>query len=146
MNAVEIPICMLNSQATLPAYAYPGDAGMDLCSCEETSLKPFERKSIRTSLQIALPTGYAGLVLPRSGLSSKHGVTVINSPGLIDSNYRGEIQILLVNLDPHQEFFIKSGDRIAQLVVIETPTINLLESASLDSTERGSRGFGSSGI
>lgn len=123
-----------------------GDAGIDLRSRENVVLKPFQRALISTGLRVAIPEGYAGYVLPRSGLAIKHGFSLVNAPGLIDSNYRGEIKVIGINLDPDNEFTISAGDRIAQLVVLKTEEILLRPSPTLDETERGESGFGSSGI
>ena len=130
----------------MPAYAYEGDAGLDLRATEDAVLQPFERKLVSCGIAIAIPQGYAGFVVPRSGLAAKHGISIVNAPGLIDSNYRGEIKAILVNLDPHNPFEINHGDRIAQLVIMATPTVTLLASSELSDTERGTGGFGSSGI
>lgn len=123
-----------------------GDAGIDLRSREDIVLKPFQRALISTGLRVAIPEGYAGYVLPRSGLAIKHGFSLVNAPGLIDSNYRGEIKVIGINLDPDNEFAISVGDRIAQLVVLKTEDILLKPCTTLDETERGESGFGSSGI
>lgn len=130
----------------MPAYAYEGDAGLDLRAAEDAVLQPFERKLVSCGIAMAIPQGYAGFVVPRSGLAAKHGISIVNAPGLIDSNYRGEIKAILVNLDPHNQFEIKHGDRIAQLVIMATPAVTLLASSELSDTERGAGGFGSSGI
>ncbi|MDO4850297.1 MAG: dUTP diphosphatase [Actinomycetota bacterium] len=130
----------------LPSYAYPGDAGLDLTSTIDISIEPFERVLIPTGLHIAIPEGHAGLVLPRSGLASKQGLTLANAPGLIDSRYRGEVMIAAINLDPHAAVHVSRGSRIAQLVIIATPAMEVIEVDGLDDTERGERGFGSSGV
>ena len=130
----------------MPAYAYVGDAGLDLRSAEDAVLKPFERKLVSCGIAIAIPEGHAGFVLPRSGLAAKHGISIVNAPGLIDSNYRGEIKAILVNLDAHEEFEISHGDRIAQLVIMPYPAVELKEVEELDQTVRGAGGFGSSGV
>lgn len=145
MGSLVVPISILNDGALVPNYAYPGDAGVDLQAIEEVTLEPFERCLISTGLSIEIPQGYGGFVLPRSGLSSKHGISIINSPGLIDSNYRGEIKIALVNLDAHTSFTIHVGDRVAQLVIMAIPEVSFLQQSSLNDSQRGSRGFGSSG-
>lgn len=146
MRNIQVPVKKLDESLDTPAYAYSGDAGMDLRSAENTVLKPFERKLVSCGIALAIPQGYAGFVLPRSGLAAKHGISIVNAPGLIDSNYRGEIKAILVNLDPNDTFEIAHGDRIAQLVIMEVPTVELVESADLDDTKRGSGGFGSSGV
>ena len=142
---LEIPVLSLDDNIELPEYAYPGDAGVDLRSRINVVLEPGERVTIPCGVAIALPRGYAGLVLPRSGLAAKHGISIVNAPGLIDSGYRGEICDILVNLDRSEAFEIHRGDRIAQLVVVAVPEASLVPVASLDDTERGSGGFGSSG-
>ncbi len=146
MNTLAIEITKLRDDAVIPEYAYPGDAGMDLRAVEAFRLEPFERALIPTGLAIAIPEGYAGLVQPRSGLAIKQGVTVLNTPGLIDSHYRGELKIALINLDPKSTFEVHPGDRIAQLVIqkVECVSWNIVD--ALDETERGTGGFGSSGV
>lgn len=135
----------LDARATIPQRAHDGDAGLDLSALESGSLDPGERVHVRTGLAVAIPGGCAGLVLPRSGLAGRHGVTVANAPGLIDSGYRGEIQVILVNLDPREPFSFAAGDRIAQLLVVRYADLDSVEVDSLEETERGDRGFGSSG-
>ncbi|MBO7701548.1 MAG: dUTP diphosphatase, partial [Eggerthellaceae bacterium] len=127
MQTVRIPVKRLDEALDMPAYAYVGDAGLDLRAAEDAVLAPFERKLVSCGIAIAIPQGYAGFVLPRSGLAAKHGISIVNAPGLIDSNYRGEIKAILVNLDAHNEFEIAHGDRIAQLVILETPVVELEE-------------------
>ena len=144
--AVEVPLLALDEGIELPRYAYPGDAGVDLRSSVDTVLQPGERATVPCGIALALPRGYAGFVLPRSGLASKHGISLVNAPGLIDSGYRGEICAILVNLDRSEPFTIRRGDRIAQLVIMPAPEVSLLPVSSLDETERGSGGFGSSGL
>ncbi len=146
MNTLAIEITKLRDDAVIPEYAYPGDAGMDLRAVESFRLEPFERALIPTGLAIAIPEGYAGLVQPRSGLAIKQGVTVLNTPGLIDSHYRGELRIALINLDPKSTFEVRPGDRIAQLVIQKVECVNWNVVDSLDETERGAGGFGSSGV
>ena len=126
--------------------AYNGDAGVDLRSVERIVLEPQERAMVATGLAIALPEGYAGFVLPRSGLAAKHGISIVNAPGLIDSNYRGELKVILLNTDPDKSFTIEIGDRIAQLIVMPVPTINFEQVEELTESQRGESGFGSSGI
>lgn len=145
MENVTVPVKRLDDSLDLPEYAYEGDAGLDLRSAEDAILKPFERRMLSCGIAIAIPAGYAGFVLPRSGLAAKHGISIVNAPGLIDSNYRGEIKVILVNLDSEQVFEIKKGDRIAQLVILKTPSVHLAESDDLNETVRGEGGFGSSG-
>ena len=123
-----------------------GDAGLDLRSNADLVIEPFERKLIPTGLAIAIPEGYAGFVQPRSGLALKQGLSFPNTPGLIDSHYRGELKVVAINLDPQNPILINKGDRIAQLVIQEVPVVNLVEVKELDETDRGSGGFGSSGV
>jgi dUTP pyrophosphatase len=141
---IELPIARLRPEATLPERAYAGDAGLDLSACERTVLGPGERATVGTGLAIAIPAGYAGFVQPRSGLAARHGITVVNAPGLVDSGYRGELRVVLLNTDPRERFTVEPGMRIAQLVVLELPQIELLEVEELPESERGVRGFGSS--
>lgn len=146
MNNVAVSLKRLSQHAKIPGYAYEGDAGVDLCSIERVQIKPSERSMISTGLGIALPAGYAGFVLPRSGLAAKHGISIVNAPGLIDSNYRGEIKVILVNLDPENAFVVEPGDRIAQLVVMPVPAVSFEVVDDLPDSDRGTAGFGSSGI
>lgn len=146
LEKIDLPIKKLDSSVELPKYAYEGDAGLDLASSESLVLQPFERKLVATGLAIAIPEGYAGLVIPRSGLAIKHGISIVNAPGLIDSGYRGELKVILVNLDPETPFEIKAGDRIAQLMLVKIPSVKLQQVEDLPSSERGEGGFGSSGI
>ena len=146
MASVALPVKRLDATLDMPAYAYVGDAGLDLRAAEDAVLAPFERKLVSCGIAIAIPPGYAGFVLPRSGLAAKHGISIVNAPGLIDSNYRGEVKAILVNLDPHNDFAISHGDRIAQLVIMEVPSVEVQEVDELGDTVRGSGGFGSSGV
>ena len=130
--------------ARVPARAYAGDAGLDLAACEQLELGPGERALVPTGLAVAIPEGYAGFVQPRSGLAARDGITVVNSPGLIDSGYRGEIQVVLLNTDQERTFIAEAGDRIAQLVVLPVPALLVREVDELPPSERGVRGFGSS--
>lgn len=145
VDTITLPIKKLHDDVVLPSYAYAGDAGLDLCSYEDLVLKPFERRLVHTGLAIALPDGYAGFVLPRSGLSFRQGLSMPNSPGLIDAHYRGELLISVVNLDPSEDIVITKGERIAQLVIQQVPIVSLCEVEELSSTDRGQSGFGSSG-
>lgn len=145
MAAITVPIKKLSPEAQIPSYAYEGDAGFDLRSIETVVLQPFERALIPTGLAIALPDGYAGFVQPRSGMAIKKGLSILNTPGLIDAHYRGELKIIAINLDPHKPIVIEKGDRIAQLVIQAVPSVTLLEVDELDETDRGEGGFGSSG-
>ena len=146
METLKIPVKKLDNSLETPRYAYVGDAGLDLRSAEHVVLEPFERKAISCGIAVAIPEGHAGFVLPRSGLAAKHGISIVNAPGLIDSNYRGELKAILVNLDAHEPFEINPGDRIAQLVVMAVPPAELVEVEELDETVRGAGGFGSSGV
>ena len=143
---INIPIITLSDNAVVPSYAYAGDAGMDLCATETVMLAPFQRALVSTGIAIAIPEGYAGFVQPRSGLAVKRGITVLNTPGLIDSHYRGEIKVCLINMDPKNGFVVNEGDRIAQLVIQKMETVEWNVVEALDETERGTGGFGSSGI
>ncbi len=129
----------------MPERAYEGDAGLDLAACERVELAPGERAIVGTGLAVAIPEGYAGFVQPRSGLADRHGISIVNSPGLIDSGYRGELKVILLNTDRSKPFVIEPGMRIAQLVVLAVPELELLELDELPATERGVRGHGSSG-
>lgn len=135
----------LDERAALPTRAYPGDAGLDLCALEDHTLEPGERASIRTGVAVEIPDGQAGLVLPRSGLAARHGISVVNSPGLIDAGYRGEIRVLLLNTDRSERFALAAGDRIAQLVLVTVQTPEIVEVDALAASHRGDGGFGSSG-
>lgn len=143
---MDVSISLLASAVPAPAYTHPGDAGLDLRATEAGSLAPFERALVPCGFAIAIPEGYAGLVIPRSGLAAKHGISIVNAPGLIDSGYRGEIKVMLINLDPHNTFSFEIGDRIAQLVIIRTPDITLHNISNLPKSSRGEQGFGSSGL
>jgi len=145
-DTITVPIKRINPDVELPGYAYEGDAGLDLRSAEDVSLKPFERRLISTGLAIAIPEGYAGFVQPRSGLALKQGLSMANTPGLIDAHYRGELKICAINLDPTHTIEVKRGDRIAQLVIQKVPVVKLVDVAELDETDRGAGGFGSSGV
>jgi dUTP pyrophosphatase len=142
---IELPIQRLRTDAVLPERAYPGDAGLDLASCERVELAPGERAVVGTGLAVAIPEGYAGFVQPRSGLADRHGISIVNAPGLIDSGYRGELKVILLNTDRSDPFVVEPGMRIAQLVVLEVPQLELAETDDLPATERGVRGHGSSG-
>lgn len=141
----ELLIKRLDPTVATPSRANPGDAGLDLCASEDVTLKPGARASVGTGIAVAIPDGFAGLVLPRSGLAAKHGIGVVNAPGLIDSGYRGEVRVLLINHDQDEPFVVTRGDRIAQLVIqrVEAPAIS--EVAELPDSVRGTGGFGSSG-
>lgn len=141
---IELPIVRLRREATLPERAYAGDAGLDLAACEPVRLGPGERAVVPTGLAVAIPEGYAGFVQPRSGLAARHGIAVVNSPGLIDSGYRGEIRVVLLNTDTGRTWAVGPGERIAQLVVLPVPELDVVEVDELPGSERGVRGFGSS--
>ena len=141
---IELPILRLRDDAVVPARAYAGDAGLDLAACERVELGPGERATVPTGLAVAIPEGYAGFVQPRSGLAARHGITIVNAPGLVDSGYRGELQVVLLNTDPREPFVVEAGMRIAQLVVVEVPGVEPVEVDALPESERGVRGFGSS--
>ena len=142
---MELPVAKLNDEAVLPTRAHGGDAGLDLYSCEAAHIGPGERWSIGTGVGVEIPDGHAGLVLPRSGLARDHGISLVNSPGLIDSGYRGELRILLLNNDPAETFKVKRGDRIAQLVLVQVALATPVETSVLTDSSRASGGFGSSG-
>ena len=141
---IELALRRLHEDAVLPERAYAGDAGLDLTACEEHELAPGERAVVGTGLAVAIPAGYAGFVQPRSGLAARHGISVVNAPGLIDSGYRGEIRVVLLNTDPRESFSVERGMRIAQLVVLPVPELELVEMQELPESERGASGFGSS--
>ena len=143
---IELPIRRLRDDAVIPARAYEGDAGLDLASCERVELGPGERALVGTGLAVAIPDGYAGFVQPRSGLAAKHGITVVNSPGLVDAGYRGELKVVLLNTDARDTFVVEPGMRIAQLVVLRVPGLDPVEVEELPESERGVRGFGSSKV
>lgn len=146
MTPVNVHIKLLDPELPAPAYAKPGDAGADLRSRIDFELEPGERALVPTGVAIALPEGYVGFVHPRSGLATKNGITIVNAPGTVDSGYRGELMVTLLNTDKTKSFHVQRGDRIAQLVIqkYEHATFTVVD--ELDQTERGSSGFGSSGI
>jgi len=135
----------LSAAARPPAQAHDGDAGYDLHAAEAVTIAPGERASVGTGIAVAIPAGQAGLVVPRSGIAARHGISVVNAPGLIDSGYRGELRVLLLNTDRAEPFEVAAGDRIAQLVLVAVETPDLEEVEELDHTARGAGGFGSSG-
>jgi dUTP pyrophosphatase len=135
----------LDERALLPTRAYDGDAGLDLYALEEARLSPGERRSISTGIAVEIPAGWAGLVLPRSGLAARHGIALVNAPGLIDAGYRGELRVLLLNTDRTETFTVSRGDRIAQLVLVRVESPEVVEVDALAGSERGAGGFGSSG-
>ena len=141
---IEVAVRRLRPDAVIPQQAYEGDAGLDLAACERVVLAPGERAVVPTGLAVEIPDGYAGFVQPRSGLAARHGIGIVNAPGLIDSGYRGEIRVVLLNTDPQVAFEVEPGMRIAQLVIAPVATVRLVEVDELVASERGERGFGSS--
>ncbi len=146
MTVIDVKIKRLDSEVVLPTYAHSGDAGLDLRSNVDVDIAPFERVLIPTGLAIAIPEGYAGFVQPRSGLALKQGFSIVNTPGLIDAHYRGELKVIAINTDKYETIHIAKGDRVAQLVIQEVPIVNLITVDELDQTDRGEGGFGSSGV
>jgi dUTP pyrophosphatase len=142
---VRLPTTRLRPNATLPNRAHAGDAGLDLHAAEAATIGPGERATVATGIAVEIPDGFAGLVLPRSGLAARHGIALVNAPGLIDSGYRGEIRVLLLNTDRTEPFDVAPGDRIAQLVVTPVTEAETVEVAELTASVRGEGGFGSSG-
>ena len=143
---IELAIRRLRAEAIIPERAYSGDAGLDLAACERVELRPGKRAIVGTGLAVAIPEGYAGFVQPRSGLAARHGITIVNTPGLVDSGYRGELRVILLNTDTAETFAVERGMRIAQLVIVPVPEFELLEVDALPESERGVRGFGSSAV
>jgi dUTP pyrophosphatase len=142
---VELRVTLLEPGARLPTRAHDGDAGLDLHAAEAAAIPPGERTSVRTGIAVEIPRGHAGLVLPRSGLAARHGIALVNAPGLIDSGYRGEVRVLLLNTDREHAFEIEPGDRIAQLVLTPMAEVEPVEATDLATSARGEGGFGSSG-
>jgi dUTP pyrophosphatase len=145
MVAPELPVRRLDPELPLPAYAHPGDAGADLCAAEDVMLPPGGRATVGTGLAVAVPDGYAAFVHPRSGLASRHGITLVNAPGTVDAGYRGEVKVVLLNTDREEAFTVRRGDRIAQLIVQPVTRVRFLDVAELPATPRGEGGFGSTG-
>jgi dUTP pyrophosphatase len=143
---IALSIQRLRDDAVVPTHAYDGDAGLDLAACERVEVGPGERATVGTGLAVAIPAGYAGFVQPRSGLASRHGITIVNAPGLVDSGYRGELKVILLNTDASEPFVVEPGMRIAQLVVMQVPEVDPVEVDELPESERGVRGFGSSAV
>jgi dUTP pyrophosphatase len=141
---IEVAVRRLRDDARVPSQAYDGDAGFDLAACERVILPPGERAVVSTGVAVEIPDGYAGFVQPRSGLAARHGIGVVNSPGLVDAGYRGEIKVVLLNTDSREAFTVEPGMRIAQLVVQPVASVRLVEVEELAASERGARGFGSS--
>jgi dUTP pyrophosphatase len=142
---VELRIARLRAEARLPSRAHDGDAGLDLYAADAATIGPGERATVATGIAVEIPAGHAGLVLPRSGLAARHGIALVNAPGLIDSGYRGEVRVLLLNTDRSEPFDVASGDRIAQLVLTPVAEAEVVEVADVAATARGEGGFGSSG-
>jgi dUTP pyrophosphatase len=142
---ITLPVKRMRDDAVVPVRAYAGDAGMDLAACERVELAPGERALVPTGLAVAIPDGYAGYVQPRSGLAARHGISIVNTPGLVDSGYRGELLVNLVNHDEAETFVVEPGMRIAQLVIRAVPPVEAVEVEELPASERGVGGFGSSG-
>lgn len=142
---MELRFALLHPEAKAPARAHGDDAGYDLCASEAATIEPGGRASVGTGVAVAIPEGHAGLVLPRSGLAARHGIALVNAPGLIDAGYRGELRVLLLNTDREASFEVAPGDRIAQLVIVRHEAPELVEVATLDETVRGAAGFGSTG-
>ena len=142
----ELLVRRLREDAVLPGRAYQGDAGLDLVACERVELAPGERAVVGTGVAVAIPDGHAGFVQPRSGLAARHGISIVNSPGLVDSGYRGELRVIVLNTDPREPFVVEAGMRIAQLVVMPIVPVEPVEVDELPETERGVRGFGSSAV
>jgi dUTP pyrophosphatase len=145
LRVVKLQVAKLKDGAVVPTRAHAGDAGLDLHACESAHIGPGERWSVQTGIALQIPDGHAGLVLPRSGLAREHGIALVNSPGLIDAGYRGEIQVLLLNTDPAETFRVAPGDRIAQLVIAPVALLDPEEVSELTESARGDGGFGSSG-
>lgn len=146
MQKPALSVKRLVSDLPLPAYAHEGDAGLDLYAAESRTLAPFERALIGCGIAVAIPDGYAGFVQPRSGLAISRGLTFVNTPGLIDSHYRGEIKVVAVNLDAHEPLMVERGERIAQLVIQQVERVDIHEVDELEATKRGDGGFGSTGV
>jgi dUTP pyrophosphatase len=141
---IEVAVRRLHDDAVVPRQAYEGDAGLDLAACERVVLEPGARAVVPTGIAVEIPDGYAGFVQPRSGLAARNGIGIVNSPGLIDSGYRGEIRVVLLNTDLSESFTVERGTRIAQLVIAPVASVRIVEVEELQTSERGARGFGSS--
>ena len=144
-GGVAVPVRLLSAAASLPARAYDHDAAYDLCAAEATTIEPLGRAVVGTGIALGLPPGLAALTLPRSGLAARHGISIVNAPGLIDPGYRGEVRIILLNTDRRDPFEVHAGDRIAQLLFLPVTAVTLSVADDLEATHRGDRGFGSSG-
>jgi len=145
-DAVPVPVKLLSKDARLPLRAYEHDAAFDLHAAEEVLIPPLGRAVVGTGIALGLPPGMAALTLPRSGLAARHGLSIVNAPGLIDPGYRGEVRVILLNTDAREAFAVKVGDRIAQLLLVPLPAISLVEAGDLEDTPRGTQGFGSTGV
>ena len=143
--SVDIALKMLDPELPVPSYAHEGDAGADLCAREDVTLEPGQRALVPTGVSLALPAGFVGLIHPRSGLATKHGLTVVNAPGTVDAGYRGELKVTLLNTDATTPIVLKRGDRIAQLVIQRVERARFIQVQELDDTARGAGGFGSTG-
>jgi len=141
----QVPVKLVRPEARLPRRAYEHDAAFDLHAAEDVVVAPLGRALVGTGVALGLPPGLAALTLPRSGLAARHGISLVNAPGLIDPGYRGEVRLILLNTDAHEPFAVRTGDRVAQLLFVELPTVALAETETLDETVRGAQGFGSSG-
>ena len=142
---IDLQVTRLRDDAVLPDGAYPGDAGLDLVACETVELGPGERALVPTGIAVAIPDGHAGFVVPRSGLALHHGISLVNTPGIIDSGYRGELRVIAINTDHTASFVVEAGMRIAQLLVVPIAALSIVEEDELPETARGAAGFGSSG-
>ena len=142
---IDLQVTRLRDDAVLPDGAYPGDAGLDLVACETIELGPGERALVPTGIAVAIPDGHAGFVVPRSGLALQHGISLVNTPGIIDSGYRGELRVIAINTDRTASFVVETGMRIAQLLVVPIAALSIVEEDELPDTVRGAAGFGSSG-
>jgi dUTP pyrophosphatase len=142
----ELRVMKLRNDAVLPSRAHTGDAGFDLSACEEITIAVGERAAVGTGIAVEIPVGHAGLVVPRSGLALRHGISMVNSPGVIDAGYRGEVRLLLLNTDNESAFTVEPGMRVAQLLVVPVADVELVETDEVTATDRGAGGFGSSGL
>jgi dUTP pyrophosphatase len=142
---VRLAVKRLDERARLPTRSHPGDAGLDLYALDIATLAPGARAEIRTGIALEIPEGHAGLVVPRSGLAARHGIALVNAPGLIDSGYRGEVLVLLLNTDPDSAYRVSAGDRVAQLVLVAVAPTAVTEVSELAASARSTRGFGSTG-
>jgi dUTP pyrophosphatase len=142
----ELRVMKLRDDAVLPSRAHSGDAGFDLSACEEITIGVGERAAVGTGIAVEIPDGHAGLVVPRSGLALRHGISMVNSPGVIDAGYRGEVRLLLLNTDNESAFTVEPGMRVAQLLVVAVADVELVETDEVTTTDRGVGGFGSSGL